>query len=403
MDLTDITRAATRLAGHLNPSPLIHSASFSEASGGQVWLKLENLSLTGSFKIRGALNRLLTLDQAELVDRGVIAASAGNHAQGVALAAARLGVRVTILMPRRAPIAKQEAARHYGAEVVLLEGGMAAALAEAARRAETGPMLIHPFDDEAVMAGQGTVGLEIVEKIPEVDLVVVPVGGGGLISGIATAIKAHRPRARIIGVQAEAAPAAVESLRADRVLRKKPGPTVADGIAVPALGERCFEVVRRLVDDVVTIPEIDIYLAMLALIEKKRLVAEGAGAVPVAALTAGRLGEISGQKIVLVISGGNVDVNVLGRILHKGLVQTGRILRLAVDLPDRPGALASLTALLAGQEANILDIDHDRLGRDAPIDVSRVALDLEVRGVDHGRAVLEALQGAGLAPRILGN
>jgi threonine dehydratase len=403
MDLTDITRAAARLAGHLNPSPLIHSASFSEASGGQVWLKLENLSPTGSFKIRGALNRLLTLDEAELRDRGVIAASAGNHAQGVALAAARLGVRATIIMPRRAPIAKQEATRHYGAEVVLIEGGVAAALAEAKRRAETGPVLIHPFDDEAVMAGQGTVGLEIVQKIPEVDLVVVPVGGGGLISGVATAVRAQRPRARIIGVQTEAAPAAAEAFRAGRVLRQTPGPTVADGIAVPALGERCFEVIKDLVDSVVTVSEQHLYLAMLALIEKKRLVAEGAGAAPVAALTAGRLGETSGQKIVLVISGGNVDVNVLGRILHKGLVQTGRILRLVVDLPDRPGALAGLTALLAAREANILDIDHDRLGREAPIDVSRVALDLEVRGADHGRAVLEALQQAGLTPRLLGN
>jgi threonine dehydratase len=187
------------------------------------------------------------------------------------------------------------------------------------------------------------------------------------------------------------------------VLRQTPGPTVADGIAVPALGERCFEVIKDLVDSVVTVSEQHLYLAMLALIEKKRLVAEGAGAAPVAALTAGRLGETSGQKIVLVISGGNVDVNVLGRILHKGLVQTGRILRLVVDLPDRPGALAGLTALLAAREANILDIDHDRLGREAPIDVSRVALDLEVRGADHGRAVLEALQQAGLTPRLLGN
>jgi threonine dehydratase len=395
MDLTDITQAAGLLAEHLSPSPLIHSASFSEACGGRVWLKLENLSPTGSFKIRGALNRLLTLDPAELKQRGVVAASAGNHAQGVALAAARLGVKATILMPDRAPLAKQEATRHYGAEVNLVQGDMAATLAAARSLAETGPILIHPFDDEQIMAGQGTIGLEIVEKLPDVDLVVTPVGGGGLISGIATAVKAHRPRARVIGVQAEAAPAAVNAFRAGRVLQKTPGTTVADGIALPAVGHKCFEVIERLVDDVVAVSERDIYLAMLALIEKKHLVAEGAGAVPAAALTAGRVGRTAGQKIVLVISGGNLDVNVLGRILHKGLVQTGRILRLTVDLPDEPGSLAGLTAALAGQKANVLDIDHDRLGRDSPVDVSRVILDVEVRGEEHGQEVREALGRAG--------
>ncbi|MBU0515744.1 MAG: threonine ammonia-lyase [Proteobacteria bacterium] len=395
MDFSAVEAAADRLAGHFSPSPLVHSAGLSRTSGAQVWLKLENLMPTGSFKIRGALNRLLTLDRSELQSRGVVAASAGNHGQGVALAASRLGVGSTIVMPHGAPIAKQQAVGDYGAEVVLAPGGMAGALDEARRLAAQGKIMIHPFDDEQVIAGQGTVGLEIGRDLPAVDLVASPVGGGGLISGVAVAVKHLCPGSRVIGVQAEAAPAAVRAFEADRVVEVPPGSTVADGVAVPRVGRRCLAIMSRLVDRLTTVDERQIYLAMLELIEKKRVVAEGAGALTLAALHGGQLGDIQGRRVVLIVSGGNVDVNVLGRILHQGLVRTGRILRLAVDLPDRPGALAGLTAVLAAQEANVLDIDHDRLGRDAAVDVSRVVLDVEVRGEEHGRAVLAAVNDAG--------
>lgn len=398
MDHDDILSAKRRLTPYLSPSPLIHSTALSRLSGAEVWLKLESLQPTGSFKIRGALNRLLMIPPTERAG-GVKAASAGNHAQGVALAASKIGLEATIFMPRRAPIAKQESTRGLGARLIPVEGGMDQALAEAARSAKEGGLLIHPFEDEGVIAGQGTIGLELTSAGP--DVVVAPVGGGGLLAGLALGLRGDLPGVKLIGVQTESAPSAVRSFEAGRVVGVSCDSTVADGIAVSRVGQKTFEIIRRLVDGMVVVTEDQILAAMLALMETEGVVAEGAGAAPVAGLSADALGDLSGKKVVLIISGSNVDVNLLGRIIHKGLVRSGRILRLRLDLGDYPGSLARLTAVVAEKEANILDIDHDRLGRAAPVDQSRVELDLEVRGPAHGREFLRALEDRGWRPVVL--
>ncbi|MEW6374757.1 MAG: threonine ammonia-lyase [Thermodesulfobacteriota bacterium] len=316
-------------------TPLIYSDTFSKLTGKEIYLKLENLQKTGSFKIRGAYYKLSQLSHS-MRKRGVVAASAGNHAQGVAFASSLLGIQSTIVMPEGASLAKQMATRSYGGEVILFGQDTDEALNYAKKLVQSGKTFIHPFDDEQVIAGQGTIGLEILEEVPSVEAIIIPVRGGGLISGIATIVKKRRPRVRIIGVQSAHAPSAFSALRRKKIVEVKVRPTLADGIAIRRVGEITFPMIQKGVDEIVTVNEDEIASAILMLMERKRVVAEGAGATPLAALLS-KKGRIKPKKIVLVISGGNIDVHLLDRIIEKGLAQTGRVVRLGVLLRDVPG------------------------------------------------------------------
>jgi threonine dehydratase len=391
----DILEARRKLARHLRPSPVVHSNHLSERFGCKIFLKLENLQDTGSFKVRGALNHLMQLSPKEL-ERGVAAASAGNHAQGLAWAARQLGSPATVFMPDHAPIAKLLATKSYGAEVI----STGSSYDDAAKAAQGwvdahNTLLVPAFDDPYIVAGQGTIGLEILEQVPEVDMVIVPVGGGGLIAGIALAVKDVRPRIQVIGVQVNGAPGAVRSLEAGRRVTAAPQPTLADGIAVSGPGEIPFSIMRRYVDGMFTVEETSVEEAVICLLERKHLLVEGAGAVSLALLQEGRLSQ-RGQSIVLVISGGNLDIQWLDRIIQRGALAMGRRMRLRVFLPDRPGSLAQVTALIAELGANILQVYHDRLAPEEPVQLSRVDFDLEIKGRDHAETVLQALKDRGI-------
>ncbi len=370
---------------------MLYSDAISKLTGKEVYLKLENLQKTGSFKIRGAYYKLSQLSQS-IRKRGVVAASAGNHAQGVAFASSLLGIESTIVMPEGSSIAKQMATRSYGGEVILYGQDTDESLSHARKLEGKGKCFIHPFDDEQVIAGQGTIGLEILEEVPEVEAIVAPVGGGGLISGIATIVKKRRPRVQIIGVQAAHAPSAFYSWKEKELVEVKVQPTLADGIALRRVGEITFPIIEKKVDEIVTVKEEEIASAILMLMEKKRVVAEGAGATPLAALLS-EGGKIRARKVVLVISGGNIDVHLLDRIIEKGLAQTGRVVRFGVILRDIPGALAKLTGVVAGCGANILHIIHERAAKDIPIGFSKVILVLEARGPEHIREIEKELKG----------
>jgi len=304
-------------------TPMLYSDAISNLTGKEVFLKLENLQKTGSFKIRGAYYKLSQLSHS-MRKRGVVAASAGNHAQGVAFASSLLGIQSTIVMPAGASIAKQMATRSYGGEVILFGQDTDESLSYAKKLEEEGKYFIHPFDDEQVISGQGTIGLEILEEVPGVEAIVVPIGGGGLISGIATIVKKKRPKVKIIGVQAAHAPSAFYSWKRKEIKEVKVKPTLADGIAIRRVGEKTFPIIEKKVDEILTVEEDEIASAILMLMERKRVVAEGAGATPLAALLSKR-GRIGEKKVVLVISGGNIDVHLLDRIIEKGLSQTGRV------------------------------------------------------------------------------
>jgi threonine dehydratase len=374
-------------------TPMIYSDTFSKLTGKEVFLKLENLQKTGSFKVRGAYNKIVHLGPDEK-RKGVVAASAGNHAQGVAFASSLLGIRATIVMPQAASLAKQMATRAYGGEVLLFGQNTDEALARAQALAQEGRSFIHPFDDDEVIAGQGTIGLEILEDLPEVEAIIVPVGGGGLIAGISTIVRKRRPSVEVIGVEASNAQPALVSLRRKRVVEVPIKPTLADGIALRKVGERTFPVIQKNVSEILTVREDEIASAILLLMERKRILAEGAGAAPLAALLSGRW-KGKAKRIVLVISGGNIDIHLLDRILEKGLARTGRLLRLEVLLRDVPGALAELTSLVARNQANILHIFHERTARDVPLGFSKVVLTVETRGLDHIRQVQKGLKDYG--------
>jgi threonine dehydratase len=395
----EIELAQDKIRRAILRTPIIYSDTISKLTGKEVFLKLENLQKTGSFKIRGAYYKLSQLSD-PLRKRGVVAASAGNHAQGVAFASSFLGIQSTIVMPEGASLAKQMATRSYGGEVILFGKDTDEALDYARRLEEEGKTFIHPFDDEKVIAGQGTIGLEILEEVPRVEAIIVPIGGGGLISGIATIVKKKRPRVKIIGVQSAHAPSAFYSLKRKKIVEMKVKPTLADGIALRRLGELTFSIIKKRVDEIVTVTEEEIASAILMLMERKRLVAEGAGATPLAALLS-RRGKIGPKRIVLVISGGNIDVNLLDRIIEKGLTQTGRMVRFEVLLRDVPGSLAKLSDLIAQQKANILHIIHERAARDIPIGFSKVILVLETRGPDHVRKIKIGLKKEGYAVQML--
>ena len=380
--------------GKVLRTPLIFSPFFSKQTGAEVYLKLENLQKTGSFKARGASYKIETqIDK--IGPGGVVAASAGNHAQGVALAARQSGLPATIVMPEWASLSKQEATRAYGGEVVLRGKSMAEAIHEATELVGDGKTLIHPFDDFDIMAGQGTIGIEIFEDLEDADAIVVPVGGGGLVAGIAEAAKTIRPKTAIIGVQATACPSLSQSLELGRPAQVNQNPTIADGIAVPRPGERPFEVLRNKMDDAVLVDEEQIASAVVTLLEHKKLLAEGAGAVPIAALLSRLFPLTKGRKIVLVISGGNVDLPLLDRILGKGLMATGRLMKVSVTVDDSPGALACLLTTVARLQANVYRVGHRRSEEDVSILKSRVDLELETRGWEHRKRITEALKREG--------
>jgi threonine dehydratase len=380
-------------------TPTVYSDTLSKLTGKEVFLKLENLQKTGSFKIRGAYYKLSQFTPS-MKKRGVVAASAGNHAQGVALASSILGIHSTIVMPEGVSLAKQMATQAYGGEVVLFGQNTDEALHYAKKLTEGGKFFIHPFDDEQVIAGQGTIGLEILEEVPEVEAIIVPMGGGGLISGIATIVKRRRPEVKIIGVQSIHAPSAFYSLKRKKIIEVKVKPTLADGIAIQRVGEITFPLIQKGVDEIVTVEEDEIALAILTLMERKRIVAEGAGATPLAALLSRRL-KTRLKKVILVISGGNIDVHLLDRIIEKGLAQTGRLVRMSILLRDVPGALAKLTSLVSQYRANILHIIHERAAKDIPIGFSKVILVLETRGADHIREIKKGFEGRGYSLQMM--
>ncbi|CAA9336276.1 MAG: Threonine dehydratase, catabolic @ L-serine dehydratase, (PLP)-dependent [uncultured Frankineae bacterium] len=391
--LEDVRAARELLVGIARTTPLEGLRSLSEKVGGDVLLKCENLQRTGSFKIRGAYVRIARLSEAERA-RGVVAASAGNHAQGVALAASLLGCSSTVFMPESAPLPKVAATRGYGAQVRHAGATVDEALLVARAHAEqTGAVLIHPFDHPDVIAGQGTVGLEILEQCPQVRTVVVCTGGGGLVSGIAAAVKGLRPDVSVVAAQATGAAAFPASLVAGRPVPLAAMTTMADGIAIGRPGDVTFPLVRDLVDRVVTVDEEALSRALLLCLERAKLVVEPAGAAAVASVMEDPTAFAA--PVVAVVSGGNIDPLLLTKVVRHGLVAAGRFLSLRVAIPDRPGALAQLLAVLATTGGNVLDVEHSRTGRDLHVDEVEVALQLETRGRPHGAEVLAALAAAG--------
>jgi threonine dehydratase len=392
--IADIEAARTRIRDWVYLSPSATSETFSRLTGSKISFKLENLQMTGSFKERGALNRLLLLTADERA-RGVIAASAGNHAQGVSYHATRQQIRAQIVMPLTTPMTKVSATRGYGAEVILHGTNYDEAHDEAQRRCEAGGLtFIHPFDDDAVIAGQGTIGLELIEQNPYLDAVVVPIGGGGLIAGVACALKETNPKIRVIGVQTARVPSMKESLTAGRPVQVPAATTIAEGIAVRRPGERTFAMVRHYVDEVVTVDEEEIANAILLLLEREKTVAEGAGAAPLAALVQRKVA-LDGKKVAVLIAGGNIDPTFLSRIIERGLVKDGRLSRFRLRVPDHAGALAKLTGVIAGQLANILEITHDRAYYGVNLGDSLVEVTLETRGPEHITELVAALEKAG--------
>jgi len=395
-----IQEAADRLKKRVRRSELVYSHYFSEKLGTQLYLKCENLQRTGAFKIRGALNFLTSQPRENLV-RGVITASAGNHAQGVAFSADLLGVRAIVFMPENTPPQKVFATRDYGAEVVLIGKNFDEAYAAARQRQkETGALFVHPFDDPLVMAGQGTIGLEILEELPDLSTILIPIGGGGLCAGIATAIKETHPNVRIIGVESAAAPSMHYSLSRGKITVTPLSVTLADGIAVKRVGENTFPLVRDLVDEVVLVEEEEIALAIVALLERSKMLVEGAGAVTLAAVMNNKIAHLSG-KTVCLLSGGNIDVKTIAIVVERGLLAAGRYLKLKVELEDVPGSLAMLTSDVADTNANISIITHDRRSKDLPIGKTEVLLELETRGFEHIQDTVEHLETRGYTLEVL--
>ena len=394
--LADVEAARDRIAGGVYLSPCVESIPLSQLTGAHIFCKLDYLQRTGSFKERGARNALLMLTPQQRT-RGVIAASAGNHAQGIAYHGSLLGIPITVVMPKFAALVKVTNCRHFGANVILHGADLTEARAHAGELAERdGLTFIHPFDNETVIAGQGTIALEILDQTPGVEAIVVPVGGGGLIAGIGTVVKARKPGVEVIGVEPEAAPCLTIALGKGAPEFVALASTLADGLAVAQLGAVPFEIVRRVVDRVVTVDEASIALAILRLAELEKSVVEGAGAAPLAAFIAGRLDALKGKRVVLVLAGGNIDSTTLGRVIEVGLVADGRLARFTVTISDRPGGLAELAKLIASTGASIREIVHDRAFAGPDLSAVRVVCDVETTGHAHVRQLHAALSAAGL-------
>jgi threonine dehydratase len=389
--LADLQQAKAELRRYLPPTPLVYNAWISEALGCELYLKLESMQPIGSFKIRGATYKISQLDEAQK-KKGVIAASAGNHAQGVAWGARKLGVKSTIFMPKGAALVKVQNTKALGAEIVL-EGESYEEAYLAAKEAEkkTGLVFVHAYEDADVIAGQGTLALEVLDQLPEVDAIVGSIGGGGMMSGVALAMKELKPKARVIGCQAAGASSMVESFKQGKAVQLPRVDTFADGIAVSKASEPMRALLAKRLDDCVAADDEAIVMAVLTLLEKAKVISEGSGALPLAVIEQMKE-KLRGKKVVAIISGGNIDVNVLARVIDRGMTRAGRRLRVNVLLSDRPGSLAKLTDLIAKQGANVLQAIHDRNEPSTTIDLTEVALTLETRGPDHSDEVVAALR-----------
>ena len=393
--LADIQAARERIASSVYKSPCARSEMLSRITGQNVFLKLENLQMTGSFKERGALNKIATLTDDE-AKRGVVAASAGNHAQGVAYHATRRGIRAVIVMPLTTPLVKVQATRGFGAEVVLHGANYDEACEEATRLCKAeGMTFIHPFDDPLVMAGQGTIGLELLEQVEGLEAVVIPIGGGGLIGGIACALKESKPSLRIVGVQTAKLPSMRDAVAAGHPVTLPPGTTIADGIAVRHAGDVTFPVVQKYVDEIVTVDEDEIASAILTLLEREKTLAEGAGATALAALLQRRTSLPEGATTAVLVSGGNIDVTLLSRIIERGLVQDGRLIRLRIHLLDKPGALLELTGIIANHRVNIVDTLYNRAYYGVNLGDTTIDITMETRGPEQVTELLGALNNGG--------
>lgn len=390
--LEQIHNAARVLNGNIRETDLIYAPNIVPDS--KIYLKCENLQVTGSFKIRGAFYKISQLSQEER-DKGVVACSAGNHAQGVAVSAQKNNIKSTIFIPSIAPLSKIEATKSYGAEVKLIDGVYDDAYEAAVRYyKESGAVFVHPFDDELVIAGQGTIGLELLKQLPELDAVIVPIGGGGLIAGIATCIKNINPRCKVYGVQAQGAPSMVNAMELHELHSLDRVSTVADGIAVKTPGSLTFDLCEKYVDDIVTVTEDEIATAILTLIEQQKLIAEGAGAVSVAAAMFNKL-PIKGQNIACVVSGGNIDVSILSRVINRGLLTAGRLSELTIELLDKPGQLKEIATIIADLGANVVRVHHNPGGKNTDINGCYLKVSMETRNHEHLAEIKKVMEAKG--------
>ena len=384
--LYEFMEARERLGTVIEKTKLIHSTVFSEESGNDIYIKPENLQKTGSFKIRGAYNRIAKLTEEEK-SRGVIAASAGNHAQGVAFGAQKLGIKAVIVMPKHTPLIKVEATKKYGAEVILHGDVYDDAYNKAKElQAEHGYTFVHPFDDEDVIEGQGTIALEVLEELPDAEIILVPIGGGGLISGVAAAAKMKNPQIKIVGVEPEGAASAVAALENNEVVELKEAVTIADGTAVKKIGNTTFDYIKKYVDEIVTVSDYELMEAFLLLVEKHKIVAENSGILSVAGL---KKLNVKGKKIISILSGGNIDVLTISSMINKGLVNRGRIFTFSVDLPDKPGQLVAVSEMLSNQNANVIRLEHNQFKNLDRFHEVELQVTVETSGEEHIEKIIK--------------
>ena len=396
--LYDFIEARERLNTVITKTKLIHSSIFSNETGNEVYIKPENLQRTGAFKIRGAYNKIAKLTEEEK-KRGVIASSAGNHAQGVALAAQKLGIKAVIVMPKHTPLIKVEATRRYGAEVILTGEVYDEAYEYAKKLQEKeGYTFVHPFNDEDVIEGQGTIALEVLEELPDADIILVPIGGGGLISGIASAAKLKNPLIKIIGVEPEGAASALEARKSHHVVELDEANTIADGTAVKKIGDITFDYIEKYVDDIVTVSDYELMAAFLVLVEKHKIVAENSGILAVAGL---KKLNVTGKKIISIISGGNIDVLTISSMINKGLVARGRIFTFAVDLPDKPGQLVAVSQILSEQNANVIRLEHNQFKNLDRFHEVELQVTVETNGEEHINKITQEFEKKGYIIRRL--
>lgn len=384
--LYDFMEARERLGTVIEKTKLIYSNIFSDESENEVYIKPENLQRTGSFKVRGAYNKIAKLTEEEKA-KGVIAASAGNHAQGVALAAQKLGIKAIIVMPKHSPLIKVEATRKYGAEVILVGDVYDDAYRYARElQEEEGYTFVHPFDDEDVIEGQGTIALEVLEELPDADIILVPIGGGGLISGVATAAKLKNPLIKIVGVEPEGAASALAAIKSNKVVELSEASTIADGTAVKRIGDATFEYIKKYVDEIVTVSDYELMEAFLLLVEKHKIVAENSGILSVAGL---KKLNVKGKKIISILSGGNIDVLTISSMINKGLINRRRIFTFSVDLPDKPGQLVAVSEILAAQNANVIRLEHNQFKNLNRFHDVELQVTVETYGEEHIKKIIE--------------